>query len=585
MSDNSSVGSVLAALIQGNERKFIFKDVNFIGRSKEAIIPIEDKLISRKHCVIEKSNGSFTICDVSSKGTYLNGKRMLKNQVYELQHRDKISLVNLEKYTYLFVLNRTLTKSESHAELSSRLKEKILNFDNTFTDNMKKLNSKLTQIETEKSDLKKEMNNKLEEQESTFKRERLSLSTILNATNEQKEEAERKLREMEINCELEKKMLMEEVESKMADISKKETELQQVKNEMESRYQRERVELEERCKAEVEELKDKLAEFEVEQERLQSETRDAEQKLKETEKILLECELEQYRLCEEKVEAELKLESKIIDLTKESTSKDEVVKDLERRIQEKDKAAEKLKRDIEVLEEELQCSICAELFIEPTVLNCGHMFCKTCIDEWKTKKKICPMCRAKIVTSVRIFTVDTIIEKNVALLSAEARSRRETLILQRQKGNQTSVRAKKRKNQNPRGEPTINPRRSRTSTVIEHMHVPPLMVQLMPQGMERVVNMDVFTMGDDQDDPFNWGAAGHMQMRTRAATQLERQLEPWVEPAGPTVPVAAIDLTSVTPTPNQTAREPIDLTSLHPEHSRPSTSTADFNSTIDLTSP
>ncbi|KAG8257721.1 hypothetical protein J6590_042830 [Homalodisca vitripennis] len=151
--------------------------------------------------------------------------------------------------------------------------------------------------------------------------------------------------------------------------------------------------------------------------------------------------------------------------------------------------------------------------------------------------------------------------------------------------NQTSVRAKKRKNQNPRGEPIINPRRSRTSTVIEHMHVPPLMVQLMPQGMERVVNMDVFTLGDDQDDPFNWGAAGHMQMRTRAATQLERQLEPWVEPAGPTVPVAAIDLTSVTPTPNQTAREPIDLTSLHPEHSRPSTSTADFNSTIDLTSP
>uniref|UniRef100_A0A1B6EI08 E3 ubiquitin-protein ligase CHFR n=2 Tax=Cuerna arida TaxID=1464854 RepID=A0A1B6EI08_9HEMI len=587
MSDNSSVGSVLAALIQGNERHFMFQDVNVIGRSPDAFISIEDKLISRRHCVIEKSSGnSFTICDMSSKGTYLNGKKMLKNQVYELHHRDKISLANLEKYTYSFVLNRKFTATnESHAELTSRLKEKILIFDNTYTDNMKKLNSKLTQIETEKSDLKKEMNNKLEEQESTFKRERLSLSTILNSTNEQKEEAERKLIEMEVNCELEKKMLMAEVESKIADISKKEAELQQIKNEMELRYQRERVELEERCKAEVEELKEKLADFQVEQERLQSETREAEQKLKETKKILLECELEQFRLCEEKVEVELKLESKIIDLTKESTSKDEVVKDLERRIQEKDKAAEKLKKDIEVLEEELQCSICAELFIEPTVLNCGHMFCKTCIDEWKTKKKICPMCRAKIVTSVRIFTVDTIIEKNVALLSAEARSRRESLILQRQKGNQTSVRAKKRKQLSHRAEtPPVHPRRSRT--VVEPMHVPPLMVQLMPQGMERVENMDVYMMRNhDQDDPFLWAAAGRMQMRTRTATQLERRPEPWVEPAGPTVTVAAIDLTNIPPAPNLTTREPIDLTSLPQELNIPSTSTAHLNSTIDLTSP
>lgn len=46
-----------------------------------------------------------------------------------------------------------------------------------------------------------------------------------------------------------------------------------------------------------------------------------------------------------------------------------------------------------IMESELQCSICADLIIEATALNCSHTFCKHCIDTWKRKKKECPVCR------------------------------------------------------------------------------------------------------------------------------------------------------------------------------------------------
>lgn len=43
------------------------------------------------------------------------------------------------------------------------------------------------------------------------------------------------------------------------------------------------------------------------------------------------------------------------------------------------------------IEEMLECSICLEPFKQPTVLQCGHSYCKSCIIGFKDKK--CPFCR------------------------------------------------------------------------------------------------------------------------------------------------------------------------------------------------
>lgn len=51
-----------------------------------------------------------------------------------------------------------------------------------------------------------------------------------------------------------------------------------------------------------------------------------------------------------------------------------------------------------MLEEELSCPICCEIFKDPVVLKCSHSFCRACLQEFWNKKKArreCPICRRK----------------------------------------------------------------------------------------------------------------------------------------------------------------------------------------------
>ncbi|XP_067228362.1 E3 ubiquitin-protein ligase TRIM39-like [Chanodichthys erythropterus] len=51
------------------------------------------------------------------------------------------------------------------------------------------------------------------------------------------------------------------------------------------------------------------------------------------------------------------------------------------------------------LNEELQCSICLEVFTDPVTTPCGHNFCRTCLSKCWTNKKIgfCPICKERVV--------------------------------------------------------------------------------------------------------------------------------------------------------------------------------------------
>lgn len=51
-----------------------------------------------------------------------------------------------------------------------------------------------------------------------------------------------------------------------------------------------------------------------------------------------------------------------------------------------------------MLEEELSCPICCEIFKDPVVLKCSHSFCRACLQQFWNKKKArreCPICRRK----------------------------------------------------------------------------------------------------------------------------------------------------------------------------------------------
>ncbi|XP_052600438.1 E3 ubiquitin-protein ligase RNF8 isoform X2 [Peromyscus californicus insignis] len=121
-------------------------------------------------------------------------------------------------------------------------------------------------------------------------------------------------------------------------------------------------------------------------------------------------------------------------------------KDFEKILQAKDKELEQTKEEKEkvqaqkeevlshmndVLENELQCIICSEYFIEAVTLNCAHSFCSFCISEWMKRKVECPICRKDIESKTHSLVLDNCINKMVDNLSSEVKERRNSLLRER----------------------------------------------------------------------------------------------------------------------------------------------------------
>ena len=64
-------------------------------------------------------------------------------------------------------------------------------------------------------------------------------------------------------------------------------------------------------------------------------------------------------------------------------------------------------------EDQLQCSVCSEIFVDATTLNCGHTFCYYCICEWqkKSRKSTCPLCRSEIRHTVVVRALDEFVNQ------------------------------------------------------------------------------------------------------------------------------------------------------------------------------
>ncbi|XP_060533262.1 E3 ubiquitin-protein ligase RNF8-like isoform X2 [Cylas formicarius] len=83
------------------------------------------------------------------------------------------------------------------------------------------------------------------------------------------------------------------------------------------------------------------------------------------------------------------------------------------------------------VEEEMMCSICANLFIKAVTLDCSHSFCEYCIGMWKKKKSECPICRKKITLSIRTLVLDNFIEKFVENSCVEVKEQRRKSLAER----------------------------------------------------------------------------------------------------------------------------------------------------------
>ncbi|KAI1897729.1 hypothetical protein AGOR_G00086280 [Albula goreensis] len=140
----------------------------------------------------------------------------------------------------------------------------------------------------------------------------------------------------------------------------------------------------------------------------------------------LECALQEQRKVIEELKCSrqgfeeiLQAKDKELEMTKEEKEQAQAQKD------------EVVIQMTDVLENELQCIICSELFIEAVTLSCAHSFCQHCIDSWRKRSVACPICRQDILSQTRSLVLDNCIDRMVESLSTELKERRQALIAER----------------------------------------------------------------------------------------------------------------------------------------------------------
>lgn len=312
-----------------------------------------------------------------------------------------------------------------------------------------------------------ELQNALEEKEKQEKekeRQFLERDLLLKAQEEQRER-ERKEREDKMEAEfLAKKLELENLEKqRQQELSKHKEEVTKELRDREAELQRKAEEHQRELEAQ------KLSE----QERLQKEMEVMEIKLR------LELEQKVSELQDEKASIETRIRGELSKkegenadiLVKLRAELEQVKKDLdstsdrrthlEKELEEASRAKEaasrnelQAKKDVienfgELVESELQCSICNELFVTATTLNCNHTFCKECISSWVSKNKTCPICRAPYTQQSRSLVLDNFIDKMVENLSDDLKKRRREIVEERKAKANDANPNKRRKTNTP----------------------------------------------------------------------------------------------------------------------------------------
>jgi len=77
----------------------------------------------------------------------------------------------------------------------------------------------------------------------------------------------------------------------------------------------------------------------------------------------------------------------------------------------------------EAVKEYFSCPICKDPCIEATSTNCGHKFCKGCLEKWRKEKPLCPICSTLITYTHRVYSDDQMIESQLENFSPEVQTR------------------------------------------------------------------------------------------------------------------------------------------------------------------
>ena len=467
----------------------------WIGRHVEADLTIMDIAVSRKHaCLKYLDNCWFVFDNRSSNGVSVNDAQIPIEEYIRLKNDDKISIQNgANNYEWVISTSNEDMKNKSLSESILIEKEKIAQ---THKETVIKI---------------KEEKNNLEKKAIEIEKEKLSLNTqkeqLRKIINEEKSNFASKQAEEYAKFEANLRFAKDEViKTEKAKFELRIKEEKMIANNKLEEKEKRLQELVKKAESRIEALeneKDSIAislEFEMEQnkEKIGKMKKDFDEHIKQLSK---DCEKAKTTAQQHKLEIE-DLKKNFNDVLKQSAKENEdtvgllksdaerdrkerecLQKELKERDEElaKMKEALKLKQNSKanlqyysICNEELKCSICDELFIEPMSLGCGHVYCNHCLKQWEVNcgncfaNFNCPNCREPITTFYKSLQLENLITALFKGLGESIQLERENLIKERkseERAAKEKLEAEKRHQEEERRERSQRRRRGSRRTV------------------------------------------------------------------------------------------------------------------------
>ncbi|XP_014482229.1 PREDICTED: E3 ubiquitin-protein ligase RNF8-like [Dinoponera quadriceps] len=443
-------------LTRVDQQELIYIDKNEfrIGRAKDNDEIILDVTISRRHCVFRcEGQGDWTVKDFSSSSTFVNGVAVQPGGAQRVNPGDIVQFGCNEMYKYVFSF-----AGRGHCVKKPRLDEKVLDTmltkQRTFAESQecqrKELKDRLEIKHKEQAMLRQQLEELMMQQVAAMddKENLMRQITVLEGKIEAGNAQEQNLQSMytELLWKLENERLQFELRineekqkwQEALEMSKQEKEMVEVnmKEQMESWREQQQAEWRSMMESKVNAEKTIQAQLLNEKNRL-------EEKLKETQKALKEQEAK-AKTSQAILHANAAAESTVspsnnciyVELVDVNQGSEFHVLDTidltgfgqNIETNTKEGVFEKVSG---IMDEQLTCIICSELFVKATTLNCTHTFCHHCINMWCRKRRECPVCRKPVMSMNRSLVLDNFIESMIENLPTELQNRRKEILQER----------------------------------------------------------------------------------------------------------------------------------------------------------